>query len=117
MSVRLQGRMYVFCILHTCKCMNLLSCFIHMHFSDYSLISNAGVFIICLFCSETIDISELVTSAVILCNNVCLIALLSLTLSLHLLSHCCHCQFAVSVCDLRHGIGCIHSGTLCLLSM
>ena len=57
------------------------------------------------------------SSAVILCNNVCLIALLSLTLSLHLLSHCCHCQFAVSVCDLRHGIGCIHSGTLCLLSM
>ena len=71
MGVRLQGRMYVFCILHTCKCMNVLSCLMHMHFSDYSLISIAGVFIIvCLFCSETFDICELVTSAVILCNNV-----------------------------------------------
>ena len=71
MSVRLQGRMYVFCILCTCKCMNLLSCLMHMHFSDYSLISIAGVFIIiCLFWSETFDICELVTSAVILCNSV-----------------------------------------------
>lgn len=36
----------------------------------------------------------------------CLIALLPLTLLLHLLFHSCHCRLAV-VCDLGHGIGCI----------